>query len=103
MHMAVCPMHEKIGAKYTHRTDRQTALLESELICPAKVSETDIKQTGDLCASDQYCEAVGCLATAKGGDRDKGGIGKAWEQWWAGCLECASSNICLEGKWTLIL
>lgn len=68
---------EKTGAKYTLKTDRQATLLESELVCPAKVSETDIKQTGDLCASDQYSEAVGCLATAQGGDGDKGGIGKA--------------------------
>lgn len=82
---------------------RQTALLESELVGPAKVSETDIKQTGDLCASDQCCEALGCLATAQGGDGDKGRIRKAWEQQWAGCLECASRGIYLEGKWILIL
>lgn len=103
MLMNVCPMDEKTGAKYTHQPASQPALLGSELICPAKVSETDIKQTGDLCASDQYCEAVGCLATAQGGDGDKGGMGKAWEQQWAGCLECAGRSVCLEGKWILIL
>lgn len=74
-----------------------TPLFECELVCPVKVSEIDVKQTRDLCASDRCWEAVGCLATAQGGDGDKGGMGNAWEQW-ADCVECETEVFVWRGN-----
>lgn len=102
--MDMCAAHTKkdVGTECTQDgwTDRKTdtPLLESALVCPAKVSETDMKQTRDQCASDQCCEAAGCLATAQGGDGDKGEMGNAWERQRAGCVECEAGVFFLRGS-----